>query len=118
MEHTEKITFRASKQLKDELEKYARLQGISTGQLIRNWINVFLKNQVSNSNKHFYQLQDGREFPDMKMLCQELEISSRTARTRVKNGLIKKMTINPTQTQKYGNEIPTTRSRETERNRI
>ena len=49
MNQDEKITFRASKQLKNELAYYAKLQGISTGQLIRNWIQVFINNQVSNS---------------------------------------------------------------------
>lgn len=111
MNKTEKITFRADGQLKQKLTFFAELNGITTSQLIRNWIDVFVKNQVSNSTMHSYLLDDGRQFPNMKALCEELNISSRTARTRVKNGLIKKIETNPHQTQQYGiQEIQTTRS--------
>ncbi len=118
MDKTEKITFRASEQLKSELVHIAELQGISTGQLIRNLIDVIINNQVINSPKHIYQLQDGTQFPDMKSMCKELQISSLTARKRVKKGVIKKITLNPYQTKQYGEEISTTRSRRTESNRF
>ena len=115
---TAKITFRTTKEFKAEISQFAKLQGVSSGQLIRNWINVFLKNQIVNSAKHVYELQNGIQFPDMKSLCENLQISSRTARKRVKNGVIKKITQNPYQTQQYGEEIRTANSRGTERNRI
>jgi len=111
--YSEKITFRASEKLKNELEKYAQLQGISTGKLIRNWINVILENQVLKSSKHIYQIEDGRQFQNMKELCIDLKISSRTARKRIKNCVIKKIDTNPFQTQKYGEEISATKSRPT-----
>lgn len=115
----EKITFRASKQLKNELAHYAELKGISTGQLIRNWIDVFVKNQISNLTTHSYQIEDGRQFPNLKALCTELNISSHTARKRIKNGVFKKITIDPYQAKKYGDEeLQTARSGKNEKYRI
>ena len=118
MTKTEKITFRADEQLKKRLVHYAELQGISTGQLIRNWIDVIIKNQVLNSTTHSYQTEDGRQFPNMKALCEELKISSHTARKRIKNGVFKKIAIDQDQANKYGDEIPTARSGKTKRPRI
>ncbi len=114
MNQTERITFSATKELKAEISKFAMLQGISPGQLIRNFIEEYLKTQILHSQSHYYELQDGTHFPNMKVLCDKLQISSLTARKRVKNGIIKKITINTYQTQQYGKEISTTRSRTTE----
>ena len=119
MNKTKIITFRTTKNQKDEIVRYAKLKGISAGQLLRNWIDVFLNVQVINSTTHAYQLRDGRIFPNMKALCDELIISSHTARKRIKNGKIKKIAIDPTHAKQYGDEeIHTARSRETEKDRI
>lgn len=118
MNKTEKITFRLDDQLKKQLAHFAELKGISTGKLIRNCIDVIINNPVSNSTIHSYQLDDKRQFPNMKALCNELKISSHTARKRIKNGVIKKITIDPNQANKYGNELQTARSGETEKPRI
>ena len=119
MKKTKIITLRTTEKLKNEIVHLANLQGIPAGQLIRNWIEVFIKNQVLNSTKHIYQLSDGRRFPNMKAVCNELNISSHTARKRIKNGLIKKINIDPNHANKYGNEkVQTTRSRTIEKDRI
>ena len=118
MNKTEKITFRADEQYKKMLSHYAELQGISTGQLIRNWIDVIVKNQVLNSSMHVYELQDGRQFPDMKSLCNELKISSHTARKKIKNGVIQKVAIDESHAKKYGNEIHAASSSQAEENRF
>lgn len=119
MKKTKIITLRTTEKLKNEIVHLAKLQGVSSGQLIRNWIEVFIKNQVLNSTKHVYQLSDGRRFPNMKAVCNELNISSHTARKRVISGLIKKITIDPNHANKYGNEkVQTARSGETEKDRI
>ena len=118
MNQTERITFSATKELKAEISKFAMLQGISSGQLIRNFVEEYLKTQVLHSHSHYYELQDGTQFPNMKVMCQVLKISSLTARKRIKSGVIKKITINTYQTQQYGNEISTTRSRTTGKNRL
>ncbi len=118
MNKTERITFRATADLKNQIEQFAKLQSISAGQLIRNLIELSLKDQVLNTNKHIYQTENGKQFPNMKELCDKLQISSLTARKRVKNGVIKKISINTYQTQQYGKQLPTTRSRKTETNRL
>ena len=46
MNKTGKITIRTTELLKTEIEQYAKLKGISTGKLIRNWVEVLLQNQL------------------------------------------------------------------------
>ena len=118
MNKTERITFRATADLKNQIEQFAKLQSISAGQLICNLIELSLKDQVINSTKHIYKTEDGKQFSNMKEMCDKLHISSLTARKRVKNGVIKKITINTYQTQQYGDQLPTTRSSTTETNRL
>jgi len=113
MKKTEKISFRLTEDLKLKVEQFAKLQGINVSFLVRNWISLFIENIELNNNSHYYELANGKQFPDMKALCEELNISSRTARNRVKKGLIRKLTHNPYQTQKYGGEISVTNSSRT-----
>jgi hypothetical protein len=115
---SEKITIRATPYLKNELKRLAQLQGITTGRLIRNWISIFLNNQVLNSGKHVYETENGKQFRNMKELCEKLNISSHTARKRIKRGLINKVTIDNNQAKKYGDEVSTTRNTRTEEIRV
>ena len=119
MNKNEKITFRVPERLKHDIVRYAKIKGISSGELIRSWIELIINNQILNFPDHYYQTEDGKCFSDMKTLCNELQISSHTARKRIKSGLIKKITIDPNHANKYGDEnVRTTRSRTIEKDRI
>lgn len=119
MKKTEKISLRITEKLKSEISKYAKLRGISTGQLIRDWIEVFTSNQVHNSPTHYYRHIDGRQFSNMKIACEELKLSSHAFRKLVKLNVIEKINFEQHQAKEHGNEIQTTtRRRGIETNRI
>lgn len=110
MKKETRITFRIGADLKREVDRLAKLKNISSGQLIRNWIDVFTNPQSDKAPLHFYQTDDGKVFTDMKSLCEKLNISSHAARKLIKSEVIKKFIVTKNQAQEYGGKLQITRS--------
>ena len=67
---------------------------------------------------HYYLLSDDRQFPNMKIACDELKLSSHAFRRLVKADVIKKINIDQDQAKEYGDELQTANSGRTSRARI
>lgn len=112
-----RITLRINSGIKKQIDQLAQLMEISSGQLIRNWIDDSLNKQIQ-PQQHFYQLSNGIKLPNMKAVCEELDISSHKVRKLIKRDVIKKIIIENSQANEYGKELPTDNSRRVERHRI